>query len=195
MLIEKSSKVLGDILTSMNSLYHRINPDNSILKLNISRDVLNFSTGEKCEMQGGEDMVFSDEDIKKIAEICSQENKYNLLFKDMLHGKPYTEENARTFIEWIKGGWEKQTHYVFIIRNPDAKIVGCVDIKGPGGEIGYWADENYAGFMTNAVKELSSVAKDAGFEELFAWVRETNNKSIGVLERAGYKKAFEEEKI
>jgi RimJ/RimL family protein N-acetyltransferase len=176
----------------MNSLEQKINPDKNILELDIRREVINFSTGEKCEMQGGKDMAFSDEDIKKIAEICSQESKYNLLFKDMLQGKPYTEENARKFVEWIKGGWEKQTHYVFIVRKPNGEIVGCVDIKGPGGEVGYWADENYTGFMTNAVKELSTIAKEAGFEKLFAWVRQTNVKSIGVLERAGYVKDFEE---
>jgi RimJ/RimL family protein N-acetyltransferase len=177
----------------MNSLEQKINPDKKILESNISRDIVNFSTGEKCEMQGGKDMVFTEEDIKKIAKICSQENKYNLLFKDRLQGKPYTEEDARKFIAWVKEGWEKQAYYVFFLRNTNGEIIGCVDIKGIEGEVGYWADENYTGFMTNAVKELSSVAKDAGFKKLFAWVRETNTKSIGVLERAGYEKASEKE--
>ncbi len=177
----------------MNSFEQKINPDKNILELDIRREVINFLTGEKCEMQGGKDMVFSEEDIKKIAEICSQENIYNLLFKDILQGKPYTEENARKFVEWVKDGWEKQTHYVFIVRKPNGEIVGCLDIKGHEGEVGYWADENYTGFMTNTVKELSSVAKGAGFKKLFAWVRETNKKSVGVLERAGYEKDFEEE--
>ncbi|MDB5260268.1 MAG: N-acetyltransferase [Candidatus Nomurabacteria bacterium] len=172
----------------------QMNTPQNILETNIRRIIENFQTGEKYEMQGGKDMVFTDEDIKKIAEICSQENKYNLLFKDMLQGKPYTEEDARKFVNWVKEGWDKQSHYVFFLRKPDGDIVGCIDIKGKEGEVGYWADENYSGFMTNAAKELSSIAREGGFEKLFAWVRAINDKSIGVLERAGYEKVLEEEK-
>lgn len=175
------------------SMDNEIKPKQNILETNIRRAIENFKTGEMLEVCGGRDMSFSEEDVKRIAEICSQKDK-QFMFEDFIQGNKYTEENARNFIKFVKDGWVNKTHYVFFIRKSDGEIVGCMDIKGQGGEVGYWADENYSGFMTNAVSELSSIAKEAGFSKLFAWVRDWNVKSVGALERAGYEKAFEEEK-
>ncbi|MCL5017315.1 MAG: GNAT family N-acetyltransferase [Patescibacteria group bacterium] len=169
----------------------------SIFGSQIKKEITNFSTGEKYEMLGGADMVFSDDDIKKITKICSQKNAYDILFKKRLNGKPYTEEDARSFVKWIKGGWNDQTHFVFIVRKQDSEIIGAIDIKSRDlnrAEIGYWADENYRGFMTNAVVELCSLAKGVGYAKLFAGVLARNSRSIGVLERAGFKKIKEDKK-
>jgi RimJ/RimL family protein N-acetyltransferase len=148
-------------------------------------------------MQGGAGMVFSDSDIKKITEICSQSNTYESLFKERFEGKPYTEKDARDFISWVEDGWKNQTHFVFFIRKSNSEIIGAVDIKSADlnrAEVGYWADENHKGFMTSAVNELSVLAKEVGFSKLFAGVLKTNTKSIGVLERAGFQK-IDEKKV
>jgi len=168
-----------------------------ILKSEIKRKLANFLTGEKYEMSGGPGMIFSDSDIKKITKVCSQKDAYDILFKKRLNGEPYTEEDARSFIEWVKNGWKDQTHFVFLIRKSDSEIIGAIDIKSSDlnrAEIGYWADENYRGFMTNAVNELSLLAKEAGYIRLFAGVLARNNRSVAVLERAGFKKIKDDKK-
>lgn len=178
----------------MNSQEQALNQEKKIFESNIRREILNFVTGEKCEMQGGKDMEFTDSDIKKITEICSQNSVYELLFRRMLDGKPYTEKEAQGFVDWVKEGWNKQTHFVFFVRKSDSEIVGAIDIKSADltrGEVGYWADENYRGFMTNTVNELISTAKGVGYKKLFAEVKIENSKSIGVLERAGFNKMKE----
>jgi RimJ/RimL family protein N-acetyltransferase len=118
-----------------------------------------------------------------------EKNIYDLLFAKRFEGRPYTDKDARGFIDWLKGGWKNQTHFVFIVRKSGSEIIGAIDIKSANlerAEVGYWADENYRGFMTNTVKQLCLLAKDVGFVKLFADVRTDNNKSIGVLERAGF---------
>ena len=168
-----------------------------ILRSDIKKEVINFSTGEKYEMLGGPNMTFSDIDIKKIEKICSQKGVYDILFNKKLNGRSYTEEDAIGFIKWLKEGWKDQTHFVFLIRKKDSEIIGAIDIKSLNldrAEIGYWADENYRGFMTNTVKELSLLAKEAGYIRLFAGVLARNNRSVAVLERAGFKKIKEDKK-
>ncbi|MDD4803929.1 MAG: GNAT family N-acetyltransferase [Candidatus Pacebacteria bacterium] len=164
----------------------------------IKLEVTNFINNEKYQIVGGTDMVFSDDDILKITKICNQENTYNLLFKERLNGKPYTEDDAKGFIKWLKDGWRNQSFFVFFIRDENEKIIGAIDIKSADlnrAEIGYWADENYRGFMTNTVEEILSLAKERGFLKIFAGVRSDNSKSIGVLERSGLKRVGEEKEI
>ncbi len=170
-------------------------PKINIFEQNIRRGIVNFLTGEKYEMVGGLDMTFSEEDIRKITEICSRPNTYDILFKKRFNGKPYTEENARSFVNFVKSGWENQSHFVFIIRKSDSEIIGAIDVKSADldrAEIGYWTDENYSGFMTNTVNELLSLAKEGGFKKLFAGVLARNSKSVGVLERYGFLKTKED---
>ncbi len=141
-------------------------------------------------------MKFSDEDINRIADICSQEEIYNFLFKELFNGKPYTVESAKFFVSWLQKGWETGTHFVFIIRNNTNEIVGAMDIKSPSlesGEIGYWADKNSSGFVTNALKELMVTAEKAGYKRLVADILIGNDKSGGVLERVGFVKKGEKE--
>lgn len=164
----------------------------------IEKEISNFKTGEICQMIGGAEMIFSDEDVKDISRICSQDEIYNTLFKRRLGGEPYTAENAQSFISWIKRGWEDQTHFVFIIRDSAGHVIGAIDIKSPdldGSEIGYWADKDATGFMTNALLSLEGIATGAGYKSLYAKVIAHNEKSMGVLERAGFAKKEESELI
>lgn len=167
----------------------------NIFEQNINREVTNYNTGEKYEMLGGEDMTFSEEDIQKIVEICNRPNVYDVLFRSLFRGRPYTEDDAKWFINFVREGWKNQTNFVFIVRKEDSEIIGAIDIKSANldrAEIGYWADENYSGFMTNTVNEILSLAKDAGYLKLFAGVLARNDKSIKVLERSGFVKVKED---
>ena len=150
----------------------------------------NYLTGQMMSLNSA-DFLFecSEENIRQIAAICSQKNIYDRLFKPRLNGQPYTLESARDLIRWARKGWLEKTHFVFLVKDIKDEIVGCLDIKSPDlneAPIGYWASEHARGFMTNAVLALCKVARNAGYRSLYALAAPDNQKSIGVLRRAGF---------
>ena len=125
----------------------------------------------------------------QIASICNQPLVYDTLFRDRLEGATYSETDADEFIEWAHSGWQSGSHFVFFATNESNRIIGAVDIKSAdlaAAEIGYWADSNYPGNMTNAVAALIHAAVETGFSRFTAYVKHNNQKSIRVLERAGF---------
>ncbi len=155
----------------------------------IEKRIINFKTGEYYKLLGGLEISLSEKDIISIQETCSQKEIYNILFKLRFHDKPYTLEDANLFVKYVQEGWKNSTHFVFLIRNTENKIVGAIDIKSPDldrAEVGYWADVNSRGFMTNALTEICSIAKKAKYKKLFAEVRPDNYKSAAVLQRVGF---------
>lgn len=172
-------------------------PEKPEFRKNIEREITNFKTGEIYKLIGGQEMAFSDEDIKQVNAICSQEEVYNVLFKIRFNNRPYTTEDATRFLQLVKKGWEEGTHFVFFVRNTENNIIGAVDIKSSNlnrAEIGYWSDINNSGFMTNALIELCSIAKEVKYKKLFGEVNPNNNKSAAVLERAGFEEVGENER-
>lgn len=152
--------------------------------------IKNFKTGEDCQLWRVDKMNIDNKDYEQIRRICNEDAVYNYLFKEKLEGKPYPLEKAIGFIDWAKKGWEDNTHFVFIVRNPEGKIVAAVDTKTnnrDGAEIGYWASAEYPGVMTNAVLAMIELDKQAGFKSVWARVRKGNERSCGVQERAGLK--------
>ncbi len=153
-------------------------------------EITNFKTGDLCQLWRVDKMNITNNDYEQIRKICNEEAVYDYLFKEKLEGKPYPIEKAKGFIEWAKKGWDENTHFVFLVRNSEGEIVAAVDTKSndcDGAEIGYWASEDYPGIMTNAVKAMIDVDKNAGFKSVWARVRKGNEKSYGVQERAGLK--------
>src|SRR5688572_29002030 len=101
-----------------------------------------------------QNFAVSNQDIDVIAELCNQTAIYELLFKDKLEGKPYPREKAAGFIDWARKGWQDNSHFVFLLRDATGEISAAVDIKSPNlaeAEIGYWADANKPGYMTNII--------------------------------------------
>jgi RimJ/RimL family protein N-acetyltransferase len=141
--------------------------------------------------------VLSKNNIFEIIAICNQEDIYSLLFRDKLNGERYEEPNAQSFVAWANKGWQDGTYFVFIIKNQDDKVIGAIDIKSNNSdlaEIGYWASDNFPGFMTNAVSGLIEQAKNAGCHSFVAYTKLENNKSKGVLSRSGFDYVGQEER-
>jgi RimJ/RimL family protein N-acetyltransferase len=112
-----------------------------------------------------------------------------MLFAKRLAGAAYTLNDAQGFITWAKQGWQEQTHFVFLLMQRTGSVVGAADIKSnqlQAAEIGYWLSAECPGVMTHAVIELSQIARQAGYQSLYARVKERNAQSIGVLARAGF---------
>ena len=126
---------------------------------------------------------------ESVASICNQPLVYETLFEERLKGRPYTQSDAAEFIEWAHSGWNLHTHFVFFVVNEQDQIVGATDIKTGNlddAEIGYWADCHHPGNVTNAVATMIDSAAGTGFTRFIAYVRRGNDKSLRVLERAGF---------
>jgi RimJ/RimL family protein N-acetyltransferase len=128
-------------------------------------------------------------DLQTITEICNESLVYRFLFEDRLKGKAYEIHDAHQFVIWAKECWKKDISYFFFIRDQNNNVVACTDIGSSNlkeAPIGYWATMNSPGVMTNAVKCLITVARNAGYRKLYALVEPVNIKSIGVVQRSGF---------
>jgi len=149
--------------------------------------ILNFKTNEECLLESCNSLEkLTDSDIDRIINICNQKPVYDFLFKEKLKGAEYGKEQAEGFIKWATLGWQEQSHFVFLIRRRNNQVIGAIDIKSNNltrAEIGYWADSNFPGIMSNAVSKLVKLAKLAGFKSLFATTKLDNQRSQNILTR------------
>lgn len=161
-----------------------------VIRPPIKETILKFPTNEICQVYSVDDsFVPSNEDIKRLMDICSQELIYSRLFKSKFKGESYTEDRAKGFFEWAKDGWREQKRFVFVVKNPRGQISCNMEIKSTDlkdAEIGYWASSDSPGLMTNAIRKLCEIAQNAGFKRLHALVNVDNNKSVGVITRTGF---------
>lgn len=156
----------------------------------LRRLVLSFPTQERCILQAlDETIALTHEDETIIAAICNEPLIYDRLFHRRLNGQLYSIGDAQGFLRWAQQGWSDHSWFVFLLRNSNDQIVGAVDIKSAhtdGAEIGYWASASSPGVMTNAVLQVCEVAKEAGYRRLFALIAPDNERSLGVVRRAGF---------
>lgn len=161
-----------------------------IFQAPIKESILNYKTGENCYLASCENEdLFTGPDINRIVACCSQELIYNFLFREKLKGQPYTKDQAVSFIKWAARGWQDQSWFVFIIRNSQNKLIGAIDLKSnnlDSSEMGYWADANESGIMSNAVTKLLALAKSAGYKNIYATTMLNNDRSQQVLIRNGF---------
>ncbi|MBK5142444.1 GNAT family N-acetyltransferase [Budviciaceae bacterium BWR-B9] len=106
---------------------------------------------------------------------------------------PYTEENARQFVEFcIDTPESKQVNRAIF---HDDKAVGVIsltlgeDVYAKSAEIGYWLAELYwgKGIMTDAARQMCCIAfGQYNLARLFAAVYSYNKESCKVLEKCGF---------
>ena len=131
----------------------------------------------------------SDAVIAQVTSICNERLVYDWLFREMLSGQPYPPSKAKEWIARGRDGWKQNTHFVFAVVDQKGGIAAACDIKSADAswaEVGYWSSSEHCGVMTNAVVELIELARDAGFEYLFAETRKGNTRSQAVLHRSGF---------
>lgn len=123
--------------------------------------------------------------VEKLTTICNQADIYQLFKK--LEGRPYSNEDALSFLKWIDEGWANQTHFVFLVTSSGGEIVAALDIKSENleaAEIGYWCDQDHRGITSTAVLIMVEWAKEQGYQSLFA--KPINVRSACLLDRAGF---------
>jgi RimJ/RimL family protein N-acetyltransferase len=130
----------------------------------------------------------TDEDIDAMVSINNEEHIYKS-FRRKLQGRAYSKENAERFLAAAREGWQNNEWFTFLVKNAEHPIAAMIYIKFArleGAEIGYLASARTSGLMTNTVREICEVAKEAGYMRLSAIVGPDNEKSIGVLLRANF---------
>ena len=151
--------------------------------------IQNALTGEEYTLVALDLIEPSEERVAQVASICSEPLIYNWLFREFLSGKSYTTSDARDWFSWGKDGWLQNTHFGFgVVHKRDGIVAACAikSAKFDGAEIGYWASNAHRGVMTNAVRGLIDLAREAGFERLIAETHQENFLSQAVLSRAGF---------
>ncbi len=138
------------------------------------------------DLVAADSVAFDDATLSQIVSVCNEPEIHDNVFSAFLHDKVYTKENAQTFANLVLDGWKTRTRFNWLIVH-EGSVVGTIGIKSLEGEIGYWQSAGHPGVMTKAVRSICSLAKDAGFSTLWAYVKKTNVGSVKVLERAGFK--------
>ena len=158
--------------------------------LPLHRPVARFYDQGQCELQSVDESIpATNEDVQALVAACNEPLIYHRLFQKRLDGRPYSSEDAERFFAWAHEGWKSGEWFIFLIRDPQHKIVGAVDIKSShldAAEIGYWASATSPGIMTNAIIRLCELAKEAGYQQLVALIAPDNEKSMRVVTRAGF---------
>lgn len=156
---------------------------------NLNERVFNqFNTSNDFKLVASKSISIEEKHITNIQKICNERLVYKWLFTKRFP-QGYTHIDAKEFVTWANKGWDQGQFFVFFIISPNDEIVGAMDIKTntlDASEIGYWVSENYSGLATNAVNELKSIAKEAGFLKLFAQTKSENESSNKLLLRAGF---------
>ncbi|MGB0454622.1 MAG: GNAT family N-acetyltransferase [Bacteriovoracaceae bacterium] len=128
---------------------------------------------------------FSEDTVDQITNVCDEPEVYDNVFASVFKGKRYTKDNARFFVKLLQEGLVKKDRFDWLIFY-EGNVVGTIGIKSLEGEIGYWQSRHHPGVMTSALKNVCSLAKEAGFKSLWAQVDQSHIASIKVLEGAGF---------
>lgn len=153
------------------------------------RLIRNALTGSEYSLVALDLIEPSDEVIAQVTSICNEPLVYGWLFRKMLSDQPYPPSKAREWFARGKDGWKENAHFVFAVLDQKGGFAAACDIKSADvswAEVGYWSSNDHRGVMTNAVVGLIDLAREAGFERLFAETRPGNTRSQGVLRRAGF---------
>lgn len=156
---------------------------------NIRVPIKNHLTSQRYWLISGDQIEATDKRLAEISAICNEPEIYNWLFRSSFSDAPYTGDNAREWITWTAEGWQNSSHFSFAVTDDTGAIAAACDIKTADlreAEVGYWASLHHRGIMTNAVIGLCILARQAGFQALFARTDPKNSRSQAVLKRAGF---------
>lgn len=128
------------------------------------------------------------EDLERIVEICNQEAVFGEIAHHATGGEPYELKHAKQFLEIGTDGWKSKKMFIYVSRDDTDKIVSAIDIKSDDDipEVGFWADKDSPGFVTNSLAALTQLAKAAGFQGLKGETRTDNERSANVFRRLGW---------
>lgn len=122
-------------------------------------------------------------------------DKETIEFMDAVPSMEYTEENAVSFMEFLKCTENSDEELELGIFDIEAnKFIGMCTLENINREysvceLGYWLNKEYVGkgYMTECVKAIIKYAKDElQMKSVNAFVITEHKKSISLLERLGF---------
>ncbi len=154
--------------------------------------IKNAITGAQYKVQPIWKLDASPKNLGDITAICIGELVYEWCFRTLCDGEPYPAKMASDWMSWGTEGWERETHFVYVVIDADGAVAAACDIKSADlerAEVGYWSSADHRGVMTNAVRAVIQLADDAGFRVLFADIHLDNRRSLAVIQRCGFQQA------
>lgn len=137
---------------------------------------------------------FKNSDYKRIQQIC---NDYEVAKTTLSLPIPYTEDNAKSFIDYTLKSLEDNISYELgiCLKNNPENIIGCIGVFNLNkiskkAEIGYWIDRNHwkQGIATEATKAIIDFAfNKLNLHSIIARFFEVNPASGKVMEKSGMK--------
>ena len=107
---------------------------------------------------------------------------------------PYSQEDARFFVEEIAPGPEESCYAIMGGGETFMGIVGLTYAEGLAPELGYWLGEPYwnQGYATEAATAVAAAARAAGVPALRSRALLSNQGSRNVLRKVGFTEIGEE---
>ena len=118
-----------------------------------------------------------------------------IAYMDAVSSMEYTEENARSFMEFLRYTENSEEELELgIFEKESNKFIGMCTLENINREysvceLGYWLDKSYVGngYMTECAKAIIQYAKDElKMKSINAFVIVEHKKSIALLERLGF---------
>lgn len=131
---------------------------------------------------------YSEKYIESLLEHLNNINISKWLF---LPAYPYTEEDAKKWLNFCKESEEKKDNYLFAIE-VDGEFIGGIGLHKlmeHSFDVGYWIAEKHwgKGYATEALKIITYLGlNELKIERIQAYVFEGNIASEKVLEKCGY---------
>ena len=144
---------------------------------------------ERTEMKFPLPFITSEMIVKAI------NDKETIVFMDAVPAMEYTEENARSFMEFLNDTRESDEELELgIFESETNQFIGMCTLENINREysvceLGYWLEKSYVGkgYMTECVKAIIEYAKtELHMKSVNAFVITEPQKSIALLERLGF---------
>lgn len=154
-----------------------------------SFELKNYITNEEARLEPLLDLKqITGENISYIERIFNSESVFKM-FNRSRKGRKFRISDVMKYLSWSVVQTANGKNITYFIWDSNNVICGGLDLQRVNEEIvtiGYWADDNNPGFITNAVNILLGVAKDIGYLSIDAYPEKGNIKSMRVLERTGF---------
>jgi len=154
-----------------------------------SFELRNYITSEKASLEPLLDLKqITKENVLEIKQIFNSESVFKM-FNRSRKGKKFETSDVMKYLNWSVAQTLNGKNISYFVRDGHNVICGGLDLQKVNENtvtIGYWADGNKPGFITNAVNLLLDVAKNIGYVSIDAYPEKENIKSIRVLERTGF---------
>ncbi len=96
-------------------------------------------TGHVYTLLRADHLPFAHQRAVEVAAVCNEPLVCDGLFRTRRQGQPCAVTEGESFLTWAAAGWRDGTHFVFLLLDDAAHVVGTLDVKSAerdAGEVG-----------------------------------------------------------